>query len=189
VDLMDRPPRMMAFLDDVHNFYCETLELWAKSDVDALNMVDDWGAQNALLIPPDLWRDVFKPLYRDYIGIAHRSGKKMFMHSDGHILEILGDLVELGLDAINCQIFCMGPERLRPYAGRITFWGEMDRQRLLCFGSEGDIEAAVRSVGDNLWRNGGCIAQLEFGAGAKPGNVLMTYRTWDRLAKEGGWTA
>jgi uroporphyrinogen decarboxylase len=185
-DLMVRPPRMMEFLDNVHNFYCETLALWAESDVDALNIVDDWGAQNALLIPPALWREVFKPLYRDYIDIAHRRGKKIFMHSDGHLLEILEDLVELGLDAVNSQIFCMGPERLRPYAGRITFWGEMDRQGLLCFGSPADVEAAVRRVQDNLWKDGGCIAQLEFGAGARPENVLATYRAWDSLFRGEG---
>ena len=71
------------------------------------------------------------PLYRDYIEIAHGRARKIFMHSDGHTLAIYPDLLELGLDAINSQPFCMGVEHLAPYAGRITFWGEIDRQHLL----------------------------------------------------------
>ena len=58
------------------------------------------------------------------------------MHSDGNILKIYPQLIELGLDAINSQIFCMGVENLEPFAGKITFWGEMDRQHLLVNGSE-----------------------------------------------------
>ena len=94
------------------------LERWTQTDVDALFFMDDWGAQQALLISPELWRQVFKPMYRDYIDIAHGAGKAAFMHSDGHTLAILPDLIELGLDAINAQIFCMGLEPLARIAGR-----------------------------------------------------------------------
>ncbi len=69
--------------------------------------------------------------------IAHAAGKKLFMHSDGHILAIYPDLVEIGIDAVNSQIFCMGVEKLAPFAGRITFWGEIDRQHLLAHATPG----------------------------------------------------
>lgn len=49
-------------------------------------------------------------MYKDYIDIAKKNGKKIFMHSDGYIIDIIPDLIELGLDALNCQIFCMGAE-------------------------------------------------------------------------------
>ena len=70
-----------------------------------LMFMDDWGAQNDLLISPVRWRKLFKPLYKDYIDIVHHHDKKAFMHSDGNILRVLPDLIELGLDAINSQIF------------------------------------------------------------------------------------
>lgn len=181
MDLMDPPANMLRFFDRMHAFYCELLELWASTEIDALNFMDDWGSQQNLLIPPRVWREIFKPMYKDYIDIAHRAGKKIFMHSDGNTLEILPDLIELGLDAINTQIFCIGVENLAPFKGKITFWGEIDRQHLLPYGSAEDIERAVVRVKDTLWDNGGCIAQCEFGPGGRPENVRKVYETWDRL--------
>ena len=153
------------------------VELWSKTDVDAIMFMDDWGAQFNLLISPSMWREIFKPLYKDYIDIAHRHGKYAFMHSDGHILAIIPDLIELGLDALNSQIFCMGPENLKQFRGQITFWGEMDRQWLLPHGTPEEIDAAVREVAAALYQRGGVIAQCEFGPGAKPG-VRQLFATW-----------
>lgn len=189
VDLADPPPAMLRFLNDIHRFYCQVFEAWATTDVDALRFMDDWGGQRALLIKPALWRDLFKPLYRDYAQIAHARGKKLFMHSDGHIAAIYPDLVEIGIDAVNSQIFCMGVEALAAFAGRITFWGEVDRQYLLPFATPDEVERAVRGVHAALWREGGCIAQCEFGAGAKPENVRRVYETWAALVGGGAGEA
>lgn len=184
MDLMDPCSNMRAFMARMHAFYCELLEVWAGTDVDALNMMDDWGSQQSLLIPPRVWREVFKPMYRDYIDIAHRAGKKIFMHSDGYTLEIYPELIELGLDAFNSQIFCIGVEKLAKFRGKLTFWGEIDRQHLLPYGSLKDIDDAVALVKDTLWDNGGCIAQCEFGPGGNPDNVRRVYEAWDRLTGE-----
>lgn len=181
LDIAEEEPAMLAFLREMHAFYCEVYTAWARTDIDALRMMDDWGAQRSLLISPEQWRRIFKPLYRDYVQIAHSHGKKFFMHSDGMILSIYPDLVEIGVDAINSQIFCMGPEALKPFAGKITFWGEIDRQRLLVSAEPAEVDRAVRDVHAALWRNGGCIAQCEYGPGAKPPNVRQVYETWSRL--------
>ena len=158
------------------------MELWADTDVDGLVFADDWGGQNSLLISPEMWRRLFKPLYRDYIDIAHAHGKYAFMHSDGYIVEILPDLIELGLDAINAQVFCMGVEELgERFAGKITFWGEIDRQHVLPHGTTEDVYDAVRTVRRWLYRDGGVIAQCEFGPGAKPENVYSVFKAWDEL--------
>ena len=181
MDLIDRTPALLAFMRTMHHFYCEVLAAWAQTDVDALHFMDDWGSQRGLLVSPALWREVFKPMYRDYAQIAHAAGKKLFMHSDGHILAIYPDLIEIGIDAVNSQIFCMGVEKLAPFAGKITFWGEIDRQHLLAFATPDEVEDAVRAVHAHLWRDGGCIAQCEFGAGAKPENVRRVFAAWERV--------
>lgn len=183
MDLFDPCPNMLKFIQKMHTFYCDLMEKWAKTDVDGLNMMDDWGSQRSLLINPLLWDEIFKPLYKDYIDIAKRHGKKTFMHSDGYTLDIIPRLIDLGLDAFNTQIFCMDMEDLKQYKGKITFWGEIDRQNLLPNGTTQDIRNAVKNVYDNLWDNGGCIAQCEFGAGANPDNVYTVYKTWDELSK------
>lgn len=181
VDLMDPPAGMLAFMEKMHDFYCRLIERWAQTDVDAISFMDDWGAQTNLLISPQMWDTYFRPMYRDYIDIAHRYGKKAFMHSDGHTLRIIPKLIDLGLDAMNAQLFCMGVENLRPFRGKITFWGEIDRQHLLPYGTLQQIDDAVQSVYDTLWQDGGCIAQCEFGPGGKPENVLRVYEKWQSL--------
>jgi hypothetical protein len=181
MDLVDPPAAMLAFVREMHGFYCDLLTAYAKTDLDALQIADDWGSQRSLLIAPAMWREFFKPLYRDYAQIAHAAGKKFFMHSDGYIVDIYPDLIEIGVDAINSQIFCMDVERLSPFAGKITFWGEIDRQHLLPAGTSADIDRAVRDVHRALWKNGGCIAQCEFGPDARPENVRQLFVTWDAV--------
>ncbi len=183
VDMALRSPGMFDVLKRIHAFNCELLTILAGAEVDALTVFDDWGAQRSLLISPAMWVEMFKPLYRDYVQIAHSHGKRLFMHSDGYTLDIIPHLIELGVDAANLQIFCIGLDKLRPFRGKITFWGEIDRQHLLARASEDEVEQAVVAVKDALWDNGGCIAQCEFGAGAKPENVYKVFETWDRLVR------
>lgn len=181
MDLMDPSPKMLEFMKRMHDFYSRLMEKWAKTDVDALNMMDDWGSQKDLLIHPQLWEEFFAPMYRDYIEIAHQHGKKIFMHSDGNILRVIPKLIDLGLDAVNSQLFCMGLENLEQFRGKITFWGEIDRQHLLPEGTPADIDRAVEAVYKTLWKDGGCIAQCEFGPGAKPENVYQVFKAWENI--------
>jgi hypothetical protein len=103
------------------------------------------------------------------------------MHSDGYTLAIIPHLIDLGLDAFNTQIFCMGMDALKPFKGKITFWGEVDRQHLLVDASPAEVKYAVRGVFDALWDQGGCIAQCEFGAGSKPENVRAVFEAWNEV--------
>jgi len=181
MDLMDPPKAMLEFMEKMHDFYRRLCSKWSQTDVDGISFMDDWGSQNDLLIPPAVWDKYFAPMYRDFIDIAHKHGKKVFMHSDGNTLRIIPKLIDMGLDAINTQIFCIGVDKLKQFRGKITFWGEMDRQHLLPHGTIADIDNAVQSVYDNLWQDGGCIAQCEFGAGANPENVYHMYEKWNSL--------
>jgi hypothetical protein len=60
----------------------------------------------------------------------------------------------------------------------------MDRQYLLAFASTDEVALAVEQVYEGLWQSGGCIAQCEFGVGAKPENVLQVFQTWKRLTSK-----
>jgi len=183
MDLALEEPGFFELLRRVHEFGLKELSIWAQTDVDGLVFIDDWGTQRSLLIAPEMWRRVFKPMYKDYIDLAHSHGKKIFMHSDGYIVDIMPDLIELGLDAINSQIFCMGVEEVgNKFRGQITFWGEMDRQHVLVESTPDEVAAQVRRLYQALYHNGGVIAQLEFGPGAKPENVAAAFAEWDRIS-------
>jgi uroporphyrinogen decarboxylase len=172
LDLNRPPAELLSFMERLHAFYVEELTLWARTDVDALVFMDDWGSQRSLLVAPELWRELFRPMYAEYVSIAHAHGKHVFMHSDGWITEIIPDLIDIGLDALNSQVFCMGVEELgRRFAGELTFWGELDRQQLLPRATTQEIADAARSMRAAFHRSGGFIAQLEFGPGARPENI------------------
>ncbi len=169
----------------IHEFYLRELEFWVTTDVDAIMFMDDWGAQTQLLVSPPLWRELFKPLYKDYCDIAHAHGKFAMMHSDGHIASILDDLIEVGVDALNCQLFCMDMEDLARHGrGKITFWGEIDRQHILPADPDKG-RAAVRKVAQHLYLEaGGLIAQLELGLRSNPDTAAAVFEEWERVHEE-----
>ena len=180
MDLGYETAEMLQLRDMVHEFFLRELEMWVKTDVDGIEFMDDWGAQRTLLISPKQWRSLFKPLYKDYCDLIHSAGKFAFFHSDGHITDIYPDLIEIGVDAVNSQLFCMDIEELgRRFRGQITFWGEICRQDILPFGTPDDVRAAVRRVRVALDDGrGGVFAQCEWGIGVSAENVATVFETW-----------
>ena len=182
MDLALGSPELEKLLKMIHEWELASVEMWSRTAVDGISFMDDWGTQTALLISPAIWRQVFKPLYRKYCEIAHAAGKRVFFHSDGHIAEIYGDLIEIGIDAVNSQLFCMDIEELgRKYKGKIALWGELDRQHLQPFGTPEKIRAAVRRIrGAFDTGRGGLIAQTEWGKIDPYPNIEALYDEWDK---------
>jgi hypothetical protein len=185
MDLVEQPPEFIELLRRIHEHYLLEVEAWARTDVDAIMIMDDWGTQTGMLVHPRLFRQLFLPMYEDFVAIARRYGKYVFMHSDGNILGIFEDLIRVGIQAINSQVPCMGAAELgRRFRGRMTFWGEFDRQELLAFGTTAQTAAAVHEFREHLYADGGVIAQCEFGLGAVPDNVMQVFRTFQELDGE-----
>jgi len=181
-DLADQDQLFRKLLDTVHEFNLRHFELWSQTDVDGVTLGDDWGSQTALLVSPALWRRQFQPLYAEYFALLHRAGKRVFFHSDGMIREIIPDLIAIGADALNCQLSCMDIEELgRSFQDKVTFWGELDPQSLLPFGTAGQVREgadrvrrALASAGRNF------IAQLSWGSEVPTENVLAAFEAWSR---------
>ena len=169
-------------LGKINDFYLKEMEFWAASQVDAIRFMDDWGAQDRLLIDPAMWREFFKPIYKEYCEIAHANDKFIFMHTDGYVFDILEDLIEVGIDALNSQLFCMDIAEIgRRFKGKTTFWGEIDRQEVLTSSDPEDGRRAVRKVMEHLHQpSGGIIAQFEFGAGTNPATALAVIEEWEK---------
>ncbi|MFA5863513.1 MAG: uroporphyrinogen decarboxylase family protein [Phycisphaerae bacterium] len=183
MDVICSEDEAKKLLDKIHAYYLRELEFWAGTEVDALFFMDDWGSQNSLLISPTIWRKLFKPMYKAYCDLAHSHNKFIFMHSDGCISEIYEDLIEIGVDAINSQLFVMDMVKLAKFArGKITFWGEIDRQHVMPAEDTMAARLAVRQIAENLYDpRGGIIAQFELGPGANIGNAFAIYEEWDRV--------
>jgi len=179
IDLAYGTKEIYALRDMIHDYNLKHIQMWVNTDVDGLLMMDDWGAQNSLLISPEVWRDFLKPLYREYCDIIHSHDKYVFFHSDGCIEAVYGDLVEIGVDAVNSQLFTMDIEELaKKYRGKITFWGEINRYTLF-LGNVQAVVDAVKRVKNALYdRRGGVIAQCEWGKDNPLENIRAVYETW-----------
>lgn len=183
IDVMLEEDGYLDLLRRIHQHYIKETEAWARTGVDAVFLMDDWGTQQSMMVSPDVFRRHFKPMYAEYCEIARHYGKYVFMHSDGNIAEIIPDLIEVGVNALNSQLFCMDMDRLeRECAGRITFWGEIDRQDILPNGSPEDIDRAVYQIYTKLYKHGGAFAQCEFGPAARPENVERVFEAWNRIS-------
>ena len=181
LDLAWGPAELFCLRDLLHEFAMEELALWCRTAVDGISFMDDWGSQQSLLISPQTWRELFKPLYAEYCRTIHAAGKFAFFHSDGHIAAIIPELIEIGVDALNCQLFCMDIEALAAaHRGRITFWGELDRQHTLPRGTRDDVRRDVLRVRRALdTGEGGVIAQCEWGNDTPAENIAAAFEAWE----------
>ncbi len=184
VDLALGEPGVERLLSEIHRFNLAELDALCKTRADGIFFMDDWGSQRALLVDPALWRTLFRPLYKEYCERIRNSGKFVFMHSDGHIESIYPDLVDIGVSALNSQLFCMDLEALAlRYGDRMTFWGEIDRQHLLPFGTPEEVRAGVDRVARaTIGRRGrtGVIAQCEWGNDVPKENIEAVFDQWSR---------
>ncbi len=185
MDLALGEPYAERLAKQLHEFSLRELEKLVNTDIDAISFMDDWGTQQSLLISPQLWRQFFKPMYREYCDLAKSKGKYIFFHSDGNIELIYRDLVEIGIHAINSQLFCMDLEGLvEKYGDKICFYGEIDRQRILPFGTVTEVHAAVDRVAAAVEQKNkkrtGAIAQCEWNAIDPYENIVAVFEQWNR---------
>ena len=181
-DLVHLPGEFMALLKLVHEFNLKLIDVWSSTSVDGLVLVDDWGSQNRLLISPRLWRRLFKPLYREYVELIHSRSKKVFFHSDGYILEIIPDLVAIGIDALNAQLFTLGLNKLQEIArGKLTFWGCADVEFFQVAKTKVEITRRVKALKEKLSFQGGIIARVDFVPGVETENIINFLAAWERF--------
>jgi uroporphyrinogen decarboxylase len=181
VDLLEDSSEVRTLLDIVSDFFIEWLKLWLAYDLDGVVFSDDFGTQKALLISPALFRKFFKPLYRELVGLCKKKRKAVFFHSDGNIAEIMDDILELGIDAINCQIWLMGIDGIsEKYQGKVTFWGELDRQHTLPYGTIKDIRNSARTMKNLLmYQGGGLIGITGAGSECSIENIIESLKCWN----------
>ena len=101
LDLAPDPAYVAELLDRITDIQLVLVERYIELGVDGGYFGDDYGAQAGLLFSPATWRRLVKPrLARLFAPFVER-GLPVLMHSDGRIDEIVPDLVEIGLTALN----------------------------------------------------------------------------------------
>jgi uroporphyrinogen decarboxylase len=154
-DMMTGDERAIVHLDRLTANSCERIMLASRAGVDIIQLGDDIGMQQTIMMSVDLWRTWLKPRLAEVI----RAGRKIkpdlviFYHSCGYVLPFLDDLIEIGIDILNpVQPECMRFEDvLKQVGGRMSFWGTLGTQSTLPFGKPEDVK---RVIYENLRRCG-----------------------------------
>ena len=154
VDIHEAPTELGGLLDILADMNLYAIERYAEIGADGYMWGDDWGLQERLMISPEKWRELWKPRYARVYQAAHEAGLLTLLHSCGHIVEILDDLVEAGLDVIQMdQQANMGLELLgERFGGRITFWCPVDIQAVMPHGSTDEVRAYLQEMVSLLGR-------------------------------------
>jgi uroporphyrinogen decarboxylase len=160
-DFVLNPELAEQILDIPYHYHLAAARRLVEMGVDMVWTGDDVGAQHAMLISPKMWRRIFKPRMANFIAElkAINPAVKVAYHSDGTIVPIIPDLIEIGLDVLNpVQPACMDPAQLkRKFGDRLCFWGTVDEQYTLPFGSPQDVEREIRQRLEGVGYNGGLI--------------------------------
>jgi uroporphyrinogen-III decarboxylase len=110
---------------------------------------------------PDMWRQTLKPRLAALIRTLKEMNPdvKVAYHSCGNISRVVADLVEIGVDVLNpIQPACLNTEHLKEaYGDVLCFWGSIDEQHTLPFGTPEDVRREVHDRIRVLGRRGGLI--------------------------------
>jgi uroporphyrinogen decarboxylase len=161
IDMATQPDLAEAILDIPYQYHLTAARKLVEMGVDMIWLGDDVGAQNAMLMSPAMWRRFLKPRLASFIASIKgiNPALKVAYHSDGCIWPIIPDLIEIGLDVLNpIQPASMDPaEMKRKYGDKLCFWGTIDEQHTLPFGTPADVVAEVRQRLDTVGAGGGLI--------------------------------
>jgi uroporphyrinogen decarboxylase len=130
-------------------------------NVDMIKIGDDMGSQEGLLMSPDMYRRILKPIHAELIQhIRERTDARVFFHTDGDVFDLVDDLVEIGVDVLNPIQTSAGRMAdlaavKKRFGGRLVLCGGVDTQRILPFGSPAEVAAEVKRVIDLLGPGGG----------------------------------
>ncbi len=127
--------------------------------LDWLWLGDDAGGQRSMLMSPQIWRDMVKPLLKQNADVGKRHGIWVAFHSCGAIRPIIGDLIEIGVQVLNpvqCNCPGMDPLDLKKEFGRdLAFMGGVDTQDILPHGTADQVRQATARLLEGMTADGG----------------------------------
>lgn len=185
MDLIAERERVDILHDRVTTLLEGVIECYGQAGVDAVMFCEDLGVQDRTLMSPDMWREIFRPLYERLTSRAHAFNMKVIQHSCGYNWALIDDLCESGIDCLQFDqpgIYDMPAlsEKLKKHG--VGLYSPCDIQKVLPTGDRAFIEKETERL-VNTFR-GGFIAtsygDLK-GIGVKPEWDQWAYDTFVRV--------
>ena len=148
MDLVSEPERIELLLDGIFGFLVGMVEQFGALGVDAMLLSDDQAMQSGPLFSMDIWRERFRPRYRELFALAHEAGCKVYLHTCGNLSQHLTELVDVGVDLIDNKqpalwMHAPGVDAVR---GRVSFSTCLDIQSVMGSIEMDKIDAAVSAL-------------------------------------------
>ncbi len=161
MDFIEDPDLADEILEIPYRYHLAAAERLVRMGVDTIWLGDDIGQQSGMLMSPRHWRRFLKPRMAEMIATLKAINPRLTIayHTDGRVYAIIPELIEIGIDILNpVQPAAMDPAMLkREYGRELSFWGSIDEQHTLPFGSPDDVRAEVRERIATLGAGGGLI--------------------------------
>ncbi|MBE7555887.1 MAG: hypothetical protein HS126_32950 [Anaerolineales bacterium] len=123
------PDLMMAWFDRYADWLGDLVESCIDAGVDIITLSDDWGSNNNMLFSPRMWRRMIKPYAARVVKRARGRGVPVNLHSDGYILNIMDDLIEMGYNMLHPvqESAGMEPQLIKEkYGDKLVIYGSLD---------------------------------------------------------------
>jgi len=182
IDFVKEVPQLLELIDIVAEYNLEIVKRILKMKVDLVVFGDDLGLQDRMPISPKLFRKYVFPTYRKIFLLVRSHGSHVYLHTDGHVMEVVDQLIEAGVSVLNIQDKVNGIENIkRECKGKVCIDLDIDRQHLLPFGTPEDIEKYIEYVIKELGsRKGGLMLKAEIGYDVPLENVEAICRAFER---------
>lgn len=184
-DLAQDIPYAEALLDKLLELYKIMWSEYLKEVGQYTQIVyftDDIGAQNSMMISPDTFRTLLMPRLKELIDhIKGQADVKFMYHTDGSVVPVIGDIIEMGVDILNpIQTSALGMDTYvmkETYGDRLVFHGAIDVQQMLPFATPEEIRYDVAKRIYDLGRGGGYILSPchNIGSDVSPESILALF--------------
>jgi len=151
LNLLMQPALFETAVQCIHERYMDRLVrglATASGHCDICLLGDDFASQKSMMLSPSHWRRFIRPRLEEQVALVREHGLKVLFHSCGAVRPVLEDFIEIGIDGLlvfQTQATGMDPESVsNEFGGRLVFYGGIDVQRLLSFGSAEEVGAEVR---------------------------------------------
>ncbi len=150
-DMYDGNPRLEQLIEMIVSFNEELVRRHLELKPDIFHYPEDLGMQNGPMISPDLFRKYIIPGYDRLMKLSRDAGVIIHMHSDGHIFDLLDDILDLNVNVINLQDVVHGIDNIAArLKGKAAIDLDIDRQSLTRFGTPEEIDAHIRHAVEAL---------------------------------------
>ena len=146
--------------DRVTSLFEGVIDRFGEAGMDGVMFCEDLGVQDRLLMSPDMWRDIFKPLYERLTSRAHAHGMKVIQHSCGYNYDLVDDLCEAGIDCLQFDqpaVYDMPALAAKLKSHGVGLYSPCDIQKVLPTGDKELIERETKRIVDTF--KGGFIAK------------------------------